>query len=277
MTASPPEPPDAIHAIAAEAIGVLGTGRQIAPFSERFPDLTLAEAYRVTHAVRGLREARGERPVGRKIGFTNRTIWDEYGVHAPIWSFVYDRTVLDLAECGGAFALYGLAEPRIEPEIVFGLAVPAEPGVDAAGLLSAIAWVAPGFEIVQSIFPGWRFSPADTVIGFGLHGALLVGPRVAIGPAAGGWADRLARFTVDLHRDGAPADRGRAQNVLDGPLFALRHVIDVLAQDPVNPPLQAGKIVTTGTLTRALPVRSGETWTAAFDGVPLEGIAVHFA
>jgi len=245
MTASPPEPPDAIHAIAAEAIGVLGTGRQIAPFSERFPDLTLAEAYRVTHAVRGLREARGEQPVARKIGFTNRTIWDEYGVHAPIWSFVYDRTVLDLAECGGAFALYGLAEPRIEPEIVFGLDAPPEPGVDAAGLLSAIAWVAPGFEIVQSIFPGWRFSPADTVIGFGLHGAL--------------------------------ADRGRAQNVLDGPLFALRHVIDVLAQDPVNPPLQAGEIVTTGTLTRALPVRSGETWTAAFDGVPLEGIAVRFA
>jgi len=204
MTASPPEPPDAIHAIAAEAIGVLGTGRQIAPFSERFPDLTLAEAYRVTHAVRGLREARGERPVSRKIGFTNRTIWDEYGVHAPIWSFVYDRTVLDLAECGGAFALDGLAEPRIEPEIVFGLDAPPEPGVDAAGLLSAIAWVAPGFEIVQSIFPGWRFSPADTVIGFGLHGALLVGPRVAIGPAAGGWADRLARFTVDLRRAGRP-------------------------------------------------------------------------
>ena len=182
MATSPLEPPDAIHAIAAEAIGVLGTGRQIAPFSERRPGLTLAEAYRVTDAVRGLREPRGERPVGRKIGFTNRTIWDEYGVHAPIWSFVYDRTVLDLAACGGAFALDGLAEPRIEPEIVFGLAAAPEPGVDAAGLLSAIAWVAPGFEIVQSIFPGWRFSPADTVIGFGLHGALLVGRAWRSGP-----------------------------------------------------------------------------------------------
>jgi 2-oxo-3-hexenedioate decarboxylase len=44
----------------------------------------------------------------------------------------------------------------------------------------------------------------------------------------------------------------------------------------VNPPLQAGEIVTTGTLTRALHVRPGETWTAAFDGVSLEGIAVRF-
>ena len=100
MTASSPEPPNPIDAIAAEAVGLLGTGGQIAPFSERFPGLTLADAYRVTDAVRGLRAARGERPVGRKIGFTNRTIWDEYGVHAPIWSFVYDRTVIDLGGHG---------------------------------------------------------------------------------------------------------------------------------------------------------------------------------
>ena len=29
-------------------------------------------------AVRAKREARGERPIGRKIGFTNRTIWWSY-------------------------------------------------------------------------------------------------------------------------------------------------------------------------------------------------------
>ena len=35
--------------------------------------------------IRRLRIARGERPLGYKIGFTNRGIWDRYGVHAPIW------------------------------------------------------------------------------------------------------------------------------------------------------------------------------------------------
>ena len=56
----------------------------------------VAEAYRVTQLVRKLREQRGERPVGRKIGFTNRTIWPQYNVYAPIWGYMYDKTVFDL-------------------------------------------------------------------------------------------------------------------------------------------------------------------------------------
>lgn len=64
--------------------------------------------------MRRLREARGETPVGRKIGFTNRVTWPN---HAPMWGYVYDRTVHELADIGHTFALTGLAEPRIEPEI----------------------------------------------------------------------------------------------------------------------------------------------------------------
>jgi hypothetical protein len=45
----------------------------------------------------------------------------------------------------------------------------------------------------------------------------------------------------------------------------------------VNPPLAAGEIVTTETLTRALPVSAGETWTTELTGVGLDGICVRFA
>ena len=41
-----------------------------------------------------LRRARGERTLGRKIGFTNRNIWAEYGATAPIWAHVYDTTLM---------------------------------------------------------------------------------------------------------------------------------------------------------------------------------------
>ena len=159
--------------IAAEAFGVLDTGRQIAPFSPRFPDFSLDDAYRVTAAVRQLRETRGETAIGRKIGFTNRTTWPDY---APMWGYVYDRTVHDLADLGGRFSLAGLAEPRIEPEIVFRLAAAPMPGMDERALLGCIDGVAHGFELVQSIFPGWAFTAPDAVAAFGLHGALLLGP-----------------------------------------------------------------------------------------------------
>jgi 2-oxo-3-hexenedioate decarboxylase len=63
-----------VQAVAAEAFALLDTGGQIEPFSWRICSFNLDDAYRVTAAVRKMRETRGELPVGRKIGFTNRTI-----------------------------------------------------------------------------------------------------------------------------------------------------------------------------------------------------------
>jgi 2-oxo-3-hexenedioate decarboxylase len=265
-----------IQAIAEKAFAVLGTGRQLVPFSEVCPHFGLEEAYRVTAAVRARREARGERPIGRKIGFTNRTIWTEYGVHAPIWGYVYDSTALDLTGEPLEVSLNGLAEPRIEPEIVFGLSAAPAPGMDEAALIRCIDWVAHGFEIVQSIFPNWSFRAPDTVAAYGLHGRLFIGPRHSVQSRLDGWAGELSRFEIDLFRNGAQVDHGVAANVLDGPLFALRHLAGALAQDPLSPPLSAGEIVTTGTLTRAFPAAAGEEWTTTLTGVPLEGARIRF-
>jgi 2-oxo-3-hexenedioate decarboxylase len=169
------------EAIAAEALAALDDARQIAPFSGRYPGLTLDDAYRISARLCALRTARGERVVGRKIGFTNRTIWTEYAVYAPMWGFVFDTTVRDLPPPRLAaqhpFSLAPFADPRIEPEIMFRLAAAPSPDMDEAALFDCIDWVAQGFEIVQSVFPGWRFAPADTVIVNGLHGALLLAPR----------------------------------------------------------------------------------------------------
>ena len=265
-----------LDAIAAEAFSMLGSARQIAPFSSRYRDFDLADAYRVTTKVRALRERSGEIARGRKIGFTNRTIWAEYGVYAPIWGYVYDRTIHDLDNIDGTFSLAGLSDPRIEPEIVFGLSAAPRPGMNEAELLSCIGWAAQGFEIVQSIFPEWRFAAADTVAAFGLHGALLIGQRHPLRGAEAVWTSELSAFEIDLYRAGEPADHGSARNVLDGPLFALRHLVEVLARDQTNPPLAAGEIVTTGTLTRALPIRPGEAWSTRLTGIALEGASVRF-
>ena len=223
-----------------------------------------------------MRLARGERPIGRKIGFTNRTIWAEYGVWAPIWGYVYDSTVRNLPTGSGELLIATLAEPRIEPEIVFGLHTAPAPGMDDAALLGCIEWVAHGFEIVQSIYPEWKFAAADTVAAYGLHGALLIGPRHDVAARRAEWLSTLGSFDIDLLLDGEVIDRGRSANVLDGPLSTLRHVVAVLARDPVNAPLAAGEIVTTGTLTRAFPIAPGQTWTTDLRGVAMPGLTVRF-
>jgi len=71
-------------------------------------------------------------------------------------------------------------------------------------------------------------------------------------------------------------DRGRGSNVLEGPLSVVRHLTGLLESDLDNPPLGAGELFATGTLTRALPVKAGETWTTKFKGIALEGISLRF-
>jgi 2-keto-4-pentenoate hydratase len=265
-----------VAAVAEEIFAILGSGRQVAPFTSRPAGLTLDDAYRAAALLNQIREARGEKRLGRKIGFTNRTIWAQYNVYAPIWGYVYDSTVHDLAKTT-TLPLTGFAEPRIEPEIVFGLGAVPSADMDDDALLACIEWVAHGFEIVQSLFPDWQFLAADTVAVNGLHGALLIGPRHDIGSRRSDWQKTLADFAIDLSCNGAVIDRGVAANVLDGPLSALRHFVGLLERDPVNHPLAAGEIVTTGTLTRAMPVHAGETWSTTLRGIALDGIRLSFA
>ena len=69
--------------IGAEAFSAIRAARQISPFSSRPGGLAVDQAYRVTPLVKRMYEASGSNAVGRKIGFTNRTIWAQYGVYAP--------------------------------------------------------------------------------------------------------------------------------------------------------------------------------------------------
>ena len=142
---------------------------------------TVADAFAVGDAIRSARIARGERPLGYKIGFTNRGIWDRYGVHAPIWGPVWSSTMLQMdADNTATVSLAPLVQPRLEPEIMFGFARTPRAGMAESELAGCLAWVAHGFEIVHTHFEGWRFQAADTVADFALHGRLFIGERVPI-------------------------------------------------------------------------------------------------
>ena|SRR6516164_1160012 len=90
------------------------------------------------------------------------------------------------------------------------------------------------------------------------------------------WGRTLSTFEINLKRDGTVVDHSRATNVLGGRVSAMRYLVDILARDQVNPPLAAGDIVTTGMLTRARPVASGETWSTELTGVALNRVRVRF-
>jgi 2-oxo-3-hexenedioate decarboxylase len=247
------------------------------PFTRQDPQFTMADGYAVLHEIEEHRRASGWQSVGRKIGFTNRTLWARYDIDRPLVASVWDRT---LVLSGGAEVTVPLApfcQPRIEPEVVFRLRTPVPVTDDPGRVLECVEWVAAGFEIVQSHYPGWRFKAPDCAAGFGLHGALVVGEPVPIDARDGLDTVRLFEtFTLTLARDGIVQQTGRGDVVLGSPLLALAQVARLLAQMPQFSPLAAGEIVTTGTLTDALPVGAGERWEADYGALGVRGVPVCF-
>ncbi len=259
--------------IAERLLSALDSACTIECPSRQADGFDLPAAFAVADVLRCRRITRGERPRGYKIGFTNRSIWQRYGVHAPIWGPVWDSTVQQLDGTVAQLSLAGLCQPRLEPEVVFGFARTPRPGMSLGELQGCLSWAAHGFEIVHTHFDGWRFAAADTVADFALHGRLFIGPRVATAD----WRDLaadLAQLQVQLCRDGEVQDSGQGAVVLDGPLQALRLWVEAMAVHTPTWRIEPGDVVTTGTITDAWPLTAGERWNTRLSGSRLSALTL---
>jgi 2-keto-4-pentenoate hydratase len=263
-----------------QLLDVRAHAQQIPPLSVQDP-LSIADGYDIGKSILDIRIAQGEVPVGRKIGFTNRTIWPKYGVadpiRAPIWAPMFDATVRYTDDNRGIQSLVGAVQPRIEPEIVFKLAKTPVPDADLDALADCIEWMAHAFEIVTCPFPDWKFEAADAIAAFGLHGSLIMGePRMLSSATRRHLAQMLANASVSLSCGGVLRAAGFGSDVLDSPVHALWHLHQGLKTQPQFKPLAAGEIITTGTWTDAYPIAAGQTWASAFSGITLPGLTISF-
>ena len=261
--------------LAKELIELHEHPRQVPPFSSRFPGLTVETGYAAARRLHAHRLAQGWVLAGRKNGFTNRGIWQRYGVNGPMWGAVYDRTLIFARDNRATVPLAGLVQPRIEPEICFKLKSVPPRTRNPALLLEAIEWIAHSIEIVQCHHPEWKMTLADCAADNALHGRLIVGTPVEVQRIAG-LAAALPFLKVTLRKGDAVIDQGTGANVLDSPLLSLAFLVDILAQQQESPPLQAGEIISTGTLTDAHPVQAGETWNTDLHGFAVRGLTVNF-
>ena len=242
-----------------------GSALDPAAFPLTDPDAGLA----LQTEINALRRARGERELGMKIGFTNRSIWPLYGVHHPIWAPVWDSTVVQLTTPFTRVTCARHSLPRLEPEIVLELArSPQRAELDH--VFDCIGWVAHGFEIVSSPWPGWRFNGAQAMAAQGLHGALHIGPRLPRSVVSG--PGQLSELRLQLFCDDQPIAQGSGSAVLDGPVQALTYLVAELLRRDI--PLPAHSIITTGTLTDAQALRPGQRWQTRIDGVDLPGLVL---
>jgi 2-oxo-3-hexenedioate decarboxylase len=266
-----------LNDIASELKKAVDAGTQLNPISSRFLDFNISDAYSVSQIIHKRRLEEGWVPVGRKIGFTNSKMWSEYGVREPVWAYMYDRTVTHVSDNTQAQCFIGqYCEPKIEPEIVLHFCSTPSVGASPLDLLACVDWIALGFEIVQSHFPGWKFQAADTIADRGLHAELFIGEHRAVNQLGQNIIQDLERFEVALSCNSTLCELGYGLNVLGSPLIAIGHLISVLSKQHNAMPIQAGEIITTGTLTSAFSVSAGQIWSASVNGILLPALDIRF-
>lgn len=253
--------------------------QRLPPFSASHP-LSIDDGYDIARIIRDIRIAQGDIPIGRKIGFANRTIWSKYGVKEPvrpIWTPLFESTMRYTEGNRGVQSLKGALQPRIGPEIVFKLGKTPPPDASLEAVADCIEWMAHAFEVVVCPYAGWKFEMADAIAAFGLHGALIVGePRLLAPATRRNLAEVLAHASVSLSCDDALRSAGFGGDVLGSPVHALWHLHQLLQSQPQFAPLAAGEVITTGTWADVLPIQAGQTWATAFSGASLPGLTVSF-
>jgi 2-oxo-3-hexenedioate decarboxylase len=253
------------------------SGRGITvPPSGRDTGFDLAAAYAVEAELANLRRAAGHATVGRKVGFANKALWRAFKLDTLVWAHMYDDTVRYAENSVASLSLRYTYSPKIEPEVVFRLKKPLEADDrDAAAILEAVEWLALGFEIVDCVFPDWKFTPADFVAAFGLHRALIVGePRPVAPRLISGLVERLPTFKVRLLKNQQLVEEGSGRNSLRSPALCLGELASAISRQPTAEPLAAGELISSGTLTESHPIASGETWTAVVDGLELPALTL---
>lgn len=235
----------------------------------------LSAAYRAA-AQRELQRTRtGAVIVGHKVGYTNIGAWQRLGATEPMWGAMYDDTVIQIGRAGGTCSLAPFVGPRIEPEIVLHFGKTPSLQATLEDVLDCVDWMAQGFEIVLTPADGVPPTVPEAISMGGMHGALLVGhprPVAELGPDL---RARLEAVQLALYCDGRLKEQGAGSNVLGNPLNSVLHLMQGLAREG-RPPLQAGSIVTTGTLTAAFPIAAGERWTTRLTGLDLPDLDVRF-
>jgi len=235
--------------------------------SSRDGGFDLDTAYAVEGAIAKARRSSGHQTAGWKVGYANRAMWPALRLETLVWAHIYDDTVRYADWNDAKLSIGSMLSPKIEPGVVFKLAkTPAS--TDPVAVLEATEWYALGFEIIDCVFPDWTFQPADFVAARGLHAALVIGEPVYVEPEdIAKLVTDMAAFTVRLLRNNEMVEEGAATNALESPVLCVAELGEALKRRG-GETLQAGDVISTGTLTTSLPIAAGDVWIASLSGIP---------
>ena len=238
------------------------TRTPVPPITETEGITDVATAYAIQTAWSSIRQQRGERIVGRKIGLTSEAIQAQLGVSEPDYGALWQSSFYEARDGVVSIPASDFLQPRIEGEIAFRIATPLrEPGVTPEQVLAACDACALAVEIVDSRIADWKIKLVDTIADNASYGGFALGP----------WDPAMLRadlpgLAMHIHHNGTLAAEGMGAAALGSPARSTAWLANTLIDFGVC--LEPGDIVISGGLTKMIPVLAGDEFVFGLTSQP---------
>lgn len=239
--------------------------RPIPQLSRTYPEIEIADAYRIQDLWAAERVAAGARVVGHKIGLTSRAMQMASKMTEPD----YGRILGDaLYNDGARIEASRFIKPRLEVELAFVMGADLEgPGVQVYDVMRAAELVTPALEIIDYRTEVPR-AIADTIADNAAFGAMVIGGRT-IRPM-----DVDIRWIgATLSKNGVIEESGVSAAIMGHPAAGVAWLVNKLAA--VGGRIEKGQIVLAGSFTRPVDIAAGDV--IQVDYGPLGAIGVSFS
>ena len=238
--------------------------RPISSLCAAFGKLGMDAAYEVQERVVKAQLGDHDRIVGWKIGATSRAVMDQLGINEPILGCMTSRS-----EYSGLHEVKAscFCKPAVEGEIAFVMERPLKgPGITKTDVIQATKGVMGAVELVDCRLMDWQATPEEMVADNALHAGIILGPLMK--PILG--FDLMHEGLV-MHRNGQVLASACGVEALGDPLNVVVWLANRLGM--LGRTLDAGAVVSTGSLTRFFFVEPGDVIHVSFASLG----RIHFA
>ena len=207
--------------------------------------LTVAQAYAVQAEVGRLREQRGERIIGYKVGCTSKAIQEQLGVQEPIFGRLFDTGCFRSGACLSHASFANLA---VEGELAVRLGDDlCGPDVSVQACRNSIEDVFPVIELHHYVVPADRPHWQWLITSGGMHAGFVADEK---GPGRRGLGNSAHSLSIAIN-DVIVGAVGDTEPLLC-PIGSLRWLADRLAKIGLS--LRKGQVILTGSPMKLYPV-----------------------
>lgn len=231
----------------------------IASLSDTFGNLSTEDAYQVQFRMLDNRLKQGERLIGWKVGATSAAVRSSFlfPVTEPVFGWMTDKSDYSGRDEISASSFCNL---RMEAEIDLVLRAPLKgPGVTNADVINAASGAMAAVELVGGRLKE-RKTLSDLVADNSGHAGIVLGPFMK------GVMDFDLRYeSVIISKNGRHEASACGCEVMGNPLNAVSWLANKLAQ--FGRELSAGAVISTGSLTRVIPLAPGDVVNVSFNNL----------